>query len=1375
MKQKLLIIMMLFASSVGFAQTITILAARAMSLGDTVTVMGILTNGSELGSIRYFQDATAGIAAYSSTMANTNRGDSVTVTGVLKEYNQLLEIDPVISFTVLSSNNTLPTPELIVPDSLNEVREAELLRINSATFTTNVGGTFSSNTGYNFTANGQTSKIYVRSGHPLIGTIVPSSPVDLVGICSQYSYTSPTDGYQLLCRDTADIIMANTIAINSKISEDSITQTSIIFNWTTNIAGTTELMYGNTPALGSSALGTGVDTTNHSIKLSGLTASELLYVKAFSVDGSDTAFAPIKVFITESASTGNVISYFNTGVDTTVSSGVNAVTLTNAIDDTLIAYIGRATTSIDFTMYNFDETGISSVSSALNTAYSNGVTVRVIYDGSAPNSGVLSLVSGIKKVASPTGSQYGIMHNKFIVIDAYDSDANVPLVWTGSTNLTDGQVNTDANSVVIIQDKSLAIAYTLEFNEMFGSSTATPDLTVVKFGPDKTDNTPHKFIIGGNDVECYFSPSDGTNDKLIETIDNADSNISISTMLITRSDIAYALQDAVNNNSAQLKVLVNSEGQCSSTVWGILSSLIGSDLREDADVTGIMHHKFMVVDEGANNPTLLVGSHNWSNSANNKNDENTLIFKNNQGLANIYYQSFKYRFDQNSGIVPPPPPTPSLITIAEARSKNIGDTVIVKGIITNGDELGPIRYFQDTTAGIAAYGSATANMMRGDSVIIKGILKEYGNLLEIDPILSDTILNSANTLPTPQIIDIDSIYEGNESELIRINNAVFITNPGGTFSSNNPYQFVANGDTSSIFVRSNHPLIGELIPSGIVSLIGIVSQHFNNYQLLCRDTNDIIMSNIIAINSKVSLSNLSQTGFKLSWSTTHAGTSEVMYGSTPALGNTMSSTGVGTSHSVDFTGLSASELVYAKVFSVNDPDTAFSLVSAYITQSTSSGEIVTYFNTEVDNTVSSGTDAITIPNAIDDTLIAYINRATTSIDFTMYNFVETGLSSVSSALNAAHNRGVTVRIVFDGGTTNSGIQDVIAAIKKVGSPSGSQYGIMHNKFIVIDAYANDANVPLVWTGSTNLTNGQINTDPNSVIIIQDKSLAIAYTLEFNEMFGSSSAIPDMGAIKFGPEKADNTPHNFIIDGKDVDCYFSPSDGTNDRIIETIKDADDNISVATMLITRVDIGYALEDAVNDNSVDLQVLVNSEGQCNATVWAHLSALLGDDLQEDVDITGIMHHKFMVVDEGTSNSPTLLVGSHNWSTSANSKNDENTLIFHDNQELANIYYQAFKYRFDENKNVGFADVSFANSVSCYPNPSNGQFTVEMNIEKATELTVNVFDLSGRNVYSQQQSAFSGNNIININASNLAKGTYLLQMINSDGKRFVNTLIIQ
>jgi len=646
MKFRILTFLLIFATSGAFAQ-ITIQAARNLGVGATVTVNGVVLNGSELGSIRYIQDATAGIAAYSNALSGVNRGDSITITGVIKDYNALLEIDPVSSHTVISTGVSLPTPEVIIPDSLNEAREAELVRINNVTFTTNPGGTFSSNTAYNFTANGQTSSIYVRSNHPLIGQIVPSGAVDIVGICSQYSYSSPTAGYQLLCRDSSDIISSNSIAVVSPISLSNLTQTTFDLSWTTNMAGTSEVYYGSDESLGNHAAGTGT-STNHTYSFTSLSASELVYVRAFSVDGGDTAFAPIKPFITESASSGDIKVYFNSTVDHSVSSGTNAVVLPNAIDDTLIAYINRAQLSIDFTIYNFNPQNISNVATALNNAHANGVTVRVIFDGSANNIGIQSIDPGIKKIASPIASAYGIMHNKFMVFDA--ADVNNAIVWTGSTNLTDGQVNTDPNNVIIIQDKSLAIAYTIEFNEMFGSTTAIPNNSNAKFGPDKTDNTPHNFKINGMDVELYFSPSDGTNDKIISTIESASDNIRIATMLITRSDIAYALQDAVNNNSVDLKVLVNHENDCSSTVWGILSALLDTNLRDDQGMPGIMHHKFMVVDEGAfSDPILLVGCHNWSNAANNKNDENTLVIHS-AALANIYYQAFSQRFKENGSV-----------------------------------------------------------------------------------------------------------------------------------------------------------------------------------------------------------------------------------------------------------------------------------------------------------------------------------------------------------------------------------------------------------------------------------------------------------------------------------------------------------------------------------------------------------------------------------------------------------------------------------------------------------------------------------------------------------------------------------------------------
>jgi len=245
MKIKLFLISILvFAASASFAQ-ITIKAARNLSMGTVVTVKGIVTNGSELGVIRYLQDSTAGIAAYGATLSTVQRGDSIQITGTLKNYNQLTELDPLTSFTVLSTGNALPTPEVAPIDSLNENHESELVRINNATFTTNPGGTFSSNTSYYFTANGLTSSIYVRANNPLIGHVIPSGTVSLIGINSQFSYSSPTTGYQLLCRDSADIINSSSISIISSVSLDSLSTTGFALNWITDNAGTSEIFYGS--------------------------------------------------------------------------------------------------------------------------------------------------------------------------------------------------------------------------------------------------------------------------------------------------------------------------------------------------------------------------------------------------------------------------------------------------------------------------------------------------------------------------------------------------------------------------------------------------------------------------------------------------------------------------------------------------------------------------------------------------------------------------------------------------------------------------------------------------------------------------------------------------------------------------------------------------------------------------------------------------------------------------------------------------------------------------------------------------------------------------------------------------------------------------
>ena len=119
MKKITTLIIATIFSVVGFAQT-DIATARTQGVGATVTITGIVTNGDELGPIRYIEDATAGIALYDpGALVGVVRGDEVTVSGILVDYNGLMEMTPVNSSITNNSGNSL-TPQLITPIQIGE-------------------------------------------------------------------------------------------------------------------------------------------------------------------------------------------------------------------------------------------------------------------------------------------------------------------------------------------------------------------------------------------------------------------------------------------------------------------------------------------------------------------------------------------------------------------------------------------------------------------------------------------------------------------------------------------------------------------------------------------------------------------------------------------------------------------------------------------------------------------------------------------------------------------------------------------------------------------------------------------------------------------------------------------------------------------------------------------------------------------------------------------------------------------------------------------------------------------------------------------------------------------------------------------------------
>ncbi len=242
------------------------------------------------------------------------------------------------------------------------------------------------------------------------------------------------------------------------------------------------------------------------------------------------------------------------------------------------------------------------------------------------------------------------MHNKFFVVDGRGGAPESAWVWTGSWNPTESGTNADQQNVVEIQDAALAGAYILEFNEMWGSATDVPDAARSRFGARKWDDTPHRFVIAGRNVECYFSPSDRTTSHIVASIGGARHSVAFALLTLTRTDIRTAL---VERKTAALKVrgVMDNSADQGSQYNALVSGGIDVHLKSGPGSSGyLLHDKYGLIDaeDPAWAPLTITGSHNWTNSAESSNNENLLIIQDG-AVANQFLQDFSARYHQYGG------------------------------------------------------------------------------------------------------------------------------------------------------------------------------------------------------------------------------------------------------------------------------------------------------------------------------------------------------------------------------------------------------------------------------------------------------------------------------------------------------------------------------------------------------------------------------------------------------------------------------------------------------------------------------------------------------------------------------------------------------
>jgi phosphatidylserine/phosphatidylglycerophosphate/cardiolipin synthase-like enzyme len=295
------------------------------------------------------------------------------------------------------------------------------------------------------------------------------------------------------------------------------------------------------------------------------------------------------------------------------------------------------------------------------------------------------------------------------------------------------------------------------------------------------------------------------------------------------------------------------------------------------------------------------------------------------------------------------------------------------------------------------------------------------------------------------------------------------------------------------------------------------------------------------------------------------------------------------------------------------------------------------------------TVASSLTGGPDGPLVESINSARVSVDVAAYSLT---LNSVRSALIDAHNRGVTVRMVMESDNMDgSDVRKLMdAGVPIVGD---GQAGLMHDKFMVIDRSE-------VWTGSMNFTDSGAYKDDNNLIHIRSQDLAQNYTTEFDEMFTDRL---------FGPNLRADTPHpEIVIDDTRIETLFSPDDTPGVRLGQLIKAARESIYFLAYSFTSDDLGQAL---IQQSQAGVKVSgVMEADQVKANQGTEYDPLsqAGIDVRLDGN-PDEMHHKVFIID-----GEIVVLGSYNFSASAETSNDENMLIIY-SPDLAGQFLQEFQ----------------------------------------------------------------------------------------------------
>jgi phosphatidylserine/phosphatidylglycerophosphate/cardiolipin synthase-like enzyme len=260
-------------------------------------------------------------------------------------------------------------------------------------------------------------------------------------------------------------------------------------------------------------------------------------------------------------------------------------------------------------------------------------------------------------------------------------------------------------------------------------------------------------------------------------------------------------------------------------------------------------------------------------------------------------------------------------------------------------------------------------------------------------------------------------------------------------------------------------------------------------------------------------------------------------------------------------------------------------------------------------------------------------------------------------------------------------------------------GLMHHKFVVIDNST-------VVVSSANFTLSDIHGDmsapdtrgnANSMVVIRDATVAKLFSQEFGYLWGDGPGHKHNSL--FGTKKPYRAAQSVqLADGEELTVQFAPtsrsrpwSDTTSALIGRTLAAAHESVDMALFVFSEPKLADVLGQARKSHSLDIRALVEpifayrpysqllsmwalvSDTGSSSGAATHAGLWKDDPLMQSAGVPvlpagDMLHHKFAVVDHNE-----VIMGSHNWTASAASQNEETLLVIKSN-DVAAAYEREF-----------------------------------------------------------------------------------------------------